>query len=39
MVAAPPPAPVGEDPNRLRDELRLLASAVEGLALRATAKI
>jgi hypothetical protein len=39
MVAPPPPAPVLEDPNRFRDELRLLASAVEGLALRATAKI
>jgi hypothetical protein len=39
MIAPPPPAPVGEDSNRFRDELRLLASAVEGLALRATAKI
>ena len=40
IAAIPPPrAPALEDPNRLRDELRLLASAVEGLALRATAKL
>ena len=39
VIPPPPPAPSFEDPNRLRDELRLLASAVEGLALRATAKI
>jgi hypothetical protein len=40
IAAIPPqPAPSLEDTNRLRDELRLLASAVEGLALRAPAKI
>jgi hypothetical protein len=36
-IPAPPP-PSFEDANHLRDELRLLASAVEGLALRAAAK-
>jgi hypothetical protein len=40
IAAIPPPAaPSTEDTSRLRDELRLLASAVEGLALRAAAKI
>ncbi len=35
---APPPAPL-EDLGRLRDELRLLAAAVEGLALRGAARV
>jgi hypothetical protein len=36
--AAPPPPPAAaEAPMRLRDELRLLAAAVDGLALRARA--
>jgi hypothetical protein len=37
VIAAPPPppAPAQEDTKRLRDEMRLLAAAVEGLALRA----
>jgi hypothetical protein len=43
VVAMPRPAPAFapsfEDPNRFRDELRLLASAVEGLALRSAAKL
>jgi hypothetical protein len=38
-AVSPAPAPSFDDPSRLRDELRLLASAVEGLALRAAAKI
>jgi hypothetical protein len=36
---SPPQAPSFEDQSRFRDELRLLASAVEGLALRAAPKI
>jgi hypothetical protein len=35
-IVAPPPPPI-EDAARLRDELRLLAAAVEGLALRGAA--
>ena len=41
-AAAPPPSPAplppAEDTTRLRDELRLLAAAVEGLALRGAAQ-
>jgi hypothetical protein len=36
-TAAPAPEPPREDTARLRDELRLLAAAVEGLALRGAA--
>ncbi len=35
--AAVPPPPAAGEPTRLRDELRLLAAAVDGLALRARA--
>ncbi len=39
VAIPPPPAASLEDSSRFRDELRLLASAVEGLALRDAAKI